>query len=295
MNISFCLRGVRRSRRLISTSGLALALALAMTAACGNGGHADHADHTATANNPSPTRAPTGTSATAAENEAVGTAVVPALNGSSTVTSDDGYTIRVDYQLNLTVPTRDPQHEKPGFTAAFSKVVGAVSVTNTTPGREITFGFESMNLGAGDAGPYSGAMVLQAVYEPSMCQAVNAPSQNYQHDACVLDLAHIPMSDGTAMKPWRSGETRKLRMLGSIATSTDAAPYFPYVLDGNIPQDDGPTIFAGIPESSYSDVVHRLLHPSLFVLSFMPGGPVGGNWHRDCATIATSAGRTSCE
>lgn len=143
----------------------------------------------------------------------------------------DGYTFDVAYRVAPLSYDADPSAEKPGYTAIRINLDAALTVTNTTPGRNLTF----RPIGPG-APLY---LMAQWPADSAICAAL--ASGDFTH--CAISLAWIQIPQELGPDESTSAEFR----LGSVQT------------------DPG---VAGVPEDQYGAVLDDLQSPASYTLVY---------------------------
>lgn len=154
------------------------------------------------------------------------------------VTDQDGYTFDIEYTYQLHGIEKSIANDKPGYSSAIMDLSLEISVTNTTPGRDIEF-----RSAVGNYVWQQPMIVIVANWSPShpVCRTVGySNSQN-----CYIWLGHAVFS-GTL----RAGETKQLTVTNGLYNE----------MPGNQPG------IANIPEGSYDSVVAGLESPSIDVI-----------------------------
>lgn len=173
-----------------------------------------------------------------------------ALDQKFTVTDKEGYTFDLDVDLGVVSIEQDPASQPPGLTAALREVDLAMTITNTTAARELTFSSQS-----GITAPLSyPTLVLHAVY------AADSP-------VCVAIRGEVRGFPCT----WYMGFGR---LEGNTTLAADAV--LPLTTSGGPPNGGGldQTWLTDIPEDQWPQVEESLRSPAGYAIAY-GGGDYG--------------------
>lgn len=220
------------------------------------------------------------------------------FSGSTNVRSDNGYTVRIDYELGPARVEKSLEYEEPGYAAAFVQVAGSLDVANTTEGREVDFPLGTIGDGLMTSSQVNGPIdVIGRFRDRTLCTVAASARESVYSDiygyyrevdgGCLVGLATFAIGPfPTTLGP---GESTTLQAPYGTLVSGSFERYA-QVLPSAIETEGGPTIVGKLPESQYHAVAQALADPDAWILAFGSYGPyaVGGNWEQDCPLIASS-------
>lgn len=154
------------------------------------------------------------------------------------VTDEDGYTFDVTFQYSPQYIEKSVANDKPGYASAIIRFGLSISITNTTPGRTLTFKTTS-----GITAPHDQPMVILFA-NWGADHPICSWEENISRDSCSLWLGFARISH-----PLAPGETRDLEVFsGSERT-----------LAG----------LSGVPEDVYATVVPGLENPGHLSIMYL--------------------------
>jgi hypothetical protein len=195
-----------------------------------------------------PTQASSSVS-TAATGAGTGTPAAPASRsgdgfiGTAHIKDSDGYTFDIKYSYELRDVEQSTADDKPGFSSAVVEHQTALSLVNTTPGRNVSFETES-GVTAPDSYP---TFLLLAAWKAKspMCRAMLKVDENWEPPThCWIALAHSQFQG-----PLGSGETLDLEVRSGWPNLGVAG-------------------VVAIPDASYEVVSTALKHPDDFIIAY---------------------------
>jgi hypothetical protein len=235
-----------------------------------------------------------------------GHAVAPAapstapFAGTANVTSTDGYTFTVQYNFSLggqfaTSTTK----EKPGFSSITAKPSAAITVTNTTAGRQLSFNV--VGFGTSPGGHFAGMFQIAGIFPDGspVCALVAAgygptpPTasalQWHPSAGCAYVYENAPVGpDGSNTATLSVGGSRSLSAFGSVGDATTYSDEYA----SNVRSSSGPMIVAHVSDADYPAVLAALSAPPKLVLALAGGSLVEPALN--CQVIATSDGSAGC-
>lgn len=160
------------------------------------------------------------------------------------ITDDQGYTFDLAVDFRLLDVTADPSTEPPGFTAAKRTMGMSISITNTTPQRDITFKEIHGIISPLDLPTF----LFSAVYneDSSVCAAVQSWDGN-----CQWVMGYGRMESGQTVS---AGATYPLKVWGGVPNGGDIS-----------------TLLRGIPEASWAEVSESLSNPDGYRITYSAG------------------------
>ncbi len=190
------------------------------------------------------------------------------INGRTVnVKTDDGYTFKVRYSIELAGGDKDIKKEKPGYAALRMKVPASMTIINTTSGRELNFGSGVLYW---SQKRYAGRLTVFGLYpaDSTVCELRLSSEVNAPKEFCAIDLVAATIGPYDPSKqPLEPGETRDLRPFGLIQPS-DAIWDYPSETHRRIDKMSGPLLIAGIPEEDFASVRESLSRPQAFGLVY---------------------------
>lgn len=178
-----------------------------------------------------------------------------ALKESFPITDDQGYTFDLAVDFRLIDITADPSTEPPGATAAKRTMGMSISITNTTPQRDITF--KEVN---GIISPLDlPTFLFSAVYneDSPVCAAIQS-----WDGSCKWVMGYGRMENGQTVS---AGATYPLKVWGGTPNGGEIS-----------------TLLRGIPEASWAEVSESLSHPDGYRITYSAGD--GSRFGSVCAS-----------
>ncbi|WP_156458814.1 hypothetical protein [Microbacterium sp. Leaf179] len=173
------------------------------------------------------------------------------------ITDDQGYTFDLAVDFRLIDITADPSTEPPGVTAATRTMGMSISLTNTTPQRDITFKAVSGIISPLDLSTF----IFSAVYnEGSPVCSVIQPWDG----RCRWVMGYGRMENGQTVS---AGATYPLKVWGGTPNGGDIS-----------------TLLRGIPEASWAEVSESLSKPDGYRITYAAGD--GSRFATICASEA---------
>lgn len=171
------------------------------------------------------------------------------------ITDNQGYTFDLAVDFRLVDITAAPSTEPPGATAAKRTMGLSISITNTTPQRDITF--KEVN---GIISPLDlPTFLFSAVYnaDSPVCAAV----QSWE-GSCKWVMGYGRMESGQTVS---AGATYPLKVWGGTPNGGEIS-----------------TLLRGIPEASWAEVSESLSHPDGYLITYSAGD--GSRFDSVCAS-----------
>lgn len=185
------------------------------------------------------------------------------------ITDDQGYTFDLAVDFELVNITADPSTEPPGVTAAKRTMGMSISITNTTPQRDITF--KEVN---GVISPLDlPTFLFAAVYneDSPVCAAVQS-----WDGSCQWIMGYGRMESGQTVS---AGATYPLKVWGGSPNGGEIS-----------------TLLRGIPEASWAEVSENLAQPDGYRITYSAGD--GSRFESVCASekmLPVIVSTTTCE